>query len=190
MNNHDDSPRHGLRLIRGGRDRPAPDDGSVRVVVATADHPPFDVDGLVLEDDTYFVLGASVEIRESGESPLRVWTELHEAESADPGDAIFRPGAPPRILAVVHDLSSDPTWTEAWIANALSASLDLAGDRGFRSLGLQPLGCFHGRLAPDRFPVLLRRALEETEPRTLERIWLVGQPELFDLSSLTDTEER
>jgi hypothetical protein len=189
MNTHDDSPRHGLRLIQGGKDRPAPDDGLLRVVVAAADRPPFDVDALVFEDDTYFVLGASAEIREPTESPLRVWTELHETEAADPGDVIFRSGTPPRILAVVHDLSKDPTWTEAWVAQALSASLRLARERGFRSLGLQPLGCVHGRLSPDRFPLLLRQALEQTGPRTLERIWLVGQPELFDLSSLNDGEE-
>lgn len=188
MNTHDKTPRHGLRLIRGGLGRPAPDRGLLCVVAAAAEHPPFDVDAIVIEDDTYFVLGAAPEIREPTESPLRVWTELHETEPATPGDVILSPGTPPRMSAVVHDLSRDPTWTEEWVAQALSESLRLAGDHGFLSLGLQPLGCVHGRLAPDRFPVLLRGALEETEPRALERIWLIGEPTRFDLEVLTDEE--
>jgi len=186
MSTDHQATRRGLRLIRGGRDRSAPEDGALRVVVATAEHPPFDVDAIVIEDDTYFVLGASPEVREPTESPLRLWTELHESEPATPGEVVFRPGVPRRMSAVVHDLSQDPTWTEGWVARALSESLRLAGERGFRSLGLQPLGCVHGRLAPDRFPALLRRALEESEPRPVARIWLIGEPELFDLSSLAD----
>jgi hypothetical protein len=184
MKADDKAARRGLRLIRGGRDRSALEDGLLRVVVARADHPPFDLDAVVVEDDTYFVLGASPKVREPTESPLRVWTELHESEPATPGDVILRPGKPPRVSAVVHDLSRDPTWTEGWVTHALSASLRLAVERGFRSLGLQPLGCVHGRLAPDRFPELLRRALEEIEPGPVARIWLIGEPELFDPSLL------
>jgi hypothetical protein len=186
MKQSDDSTRHGLRLIRGGRDRERSEAGLLRVVVATDENPPFSVDALVLEDDTYFVLGASPEVREPSESPLRLWNELHDAESVAPGDAVVRAGTPSRISAVVHDLSQDPTWTEEWIVQSLGASLCLADERGFHSLGLQPLGCVHGRLAPDRLPPLIRRALDETEPKCVRRIWLIGNPELFDLSVLTD----
>ena len=182
----DDSTRHGLRLIRGGRDREQSEVGRLRVVVATQEDPPFAVDALVLEDDTYFVLGASPELREPSESPLRIWNELHDTEAVTPGEAVVRAGTPPRISAVVHDLSQDPTWTEEWIVQSLGASLGRAEERGFRSLGLQPLGCVHGRLAPDRLPLLLRRALVDAEQRGVRRIWLIGDPELFDLSVLTD----
>ena len=186
MKTGDDTTRHGLRLIRGGRDRAPSEVDLARVVVATDEHPPFAVDALVLEDDTYFVLGASPEVLEPSESPLRMWTELHESEPAVPGEAVVRAGTPLRISAVVHDLSQDPTWTEEWVVQSLIASLRLADERGFRGLGLQPLGCVHGRLAPERFPPLLRRALEDAEPRNVKRIWLIGDPGLFDLAVLTE----
>lgn len=181
MNPEDDGKRHGLRLIRGGRDRERPGGDLPRVVVSREEHPPFPVDALVLEDDTYFVLSASPEMREAADSTFRRWIELCETEPATPGEAVDRGGTPPRISAVVHDLSLDPTWDERWVVLSLTASLRLAEERGFRSLGLQPLGCVHGRLAPEHFPRLLRGALDVAELRSVRRIWLIGDPESFDL---------
>ena len=109
MKRRDDSTRRGLRLIRGGLDRTHREVDLPRVVMGPEAHPPFAVDALVLEDDTYFVLSASPEVRDPAESPLRVWNELHETEPATPGEAVVRGGTPPRISAVVHDLSLDPT---------------------------------------------------------------------------------
>lgn len=178
----DGTKRHGLRLIRGGRDQERPESDLPCVVVGREAHPPFAVDALVLEDDTYFVLSASPEVRDPAEPSLRLWSELHETEPAAPGEAIVRGGTPARISAVVHDLSQDPTWTEQWVALSLVASLRCAEEQGFRSLGLQPLGCIHGRLAPECFPPLLRAALDVAELRHLQRIWLIGDPGLFDLT--------
>lgn len=186
MNPGDDDKRHGLRLIRGGRDRERPGGDLPRVVVGLEEHPPFPVEAFVLEDDTYFVLSASPEMRETAESSFRIWNELYETEPATPGEAVDRGGTPPRISAVVHDLSLDPTWDERWVVLALAASLRLAEERGFHSLGLQPLGCVHGRLAPQRFPQLLRGALDVTELRNVRRIWLIGDPESFDLGPTSE----
>jgi hypothetical protein len=189
MKSGDESKRQGLRLIRGGRDRERPGDDPPLVVVGREESPPFPVDALVLEDDTYFVLSASPELREPSEASLQVWNELHETEPVTPGEAVIRSGTPPRISAVVHDLSLEPTWDERWVVLSLAASLRLAEERGFRSLGLQPLGCVHGRLAPERFPRLLRGALDVTELQSVRRVWLIGDPELFDLTSMGDDED-
>ena len=182
----DATKRHGLRLIRGGRDRERPESDLPCVVVSREKHPPFAVDALVLEDDTYFVLSASPEAQDPAEPSLRLWNELHETEPAAPGEAVVRGGTPPRISAVVHDLSQDPTWTEQWVALSLVASLRRAEEHGFRSLGLQPLGCIHGKLAPEFFPPLLRVALDVAEARHLQRIWLIGDPGLFDLTPVSE----
>jgi hypothetical protein len=189
MDSADQTNRRGLRLIRGGLDRAELGPEALQLVVSPETDPPFPIEAMVVEDDTYLVLGASPEVREPVESPLRLWTELHETEPADPGGAVFRPGRPPRISAVVHDLSQDPTWTEAWVVAALAASLDCVGERSYRDLGLQPLGCVHGKLKRDRFVQLLRRALRTAESSSLRRIWLVGDPRRYDLSRIDEAEE-
>jgi hypothetical protein len=126
-----------------------------------------------VEDDTYHVLSAGPEIREPAEHPIRLWTELHELEPAVAGSVIVRPGSPPRWLAVVHDLSLDPTWRENWVAAALEGVLREAARRAVSRLGLEPLGCVHGKLQPDRFASLLAAALDRVHPRTLERLWIM-----------------
>ena len=51
------APGRSLRLIRGGRHRGARCAG-LRIVAGAEDQPPFPVDAVVLEEDTYFVLSA------------------------------------------------------------------------------------------------------------------------------------
>jgi hypothetical protein len=184
MKPDDDTKRHGLRLIRGGRDQKDAASDLPLIVVSPEERLPFAVDAIVLEDDTYFVLSASPEVQEPVDPPLRLWNELHETEPVSPGEAVVRGGVPPRISAVVHDLALDPTWNEEWVEMSLDASLRLAEKSGFRSLGLQPLGCVHGRLVPGRFLPLLRRVLGDANLRSVQRIWLIGDPESFDLASM------
>jgi hypothetical protein len=145
----------------------------VRVVVAPRSQPPFEVDALALEDDTYHVLSASPDYREPKEHPIRLWTEVHEQEPAEPGSVIVKAGTPPRLLAVVHDLSQEPTWREAWVVATLEGVLREAERQAITHLGLEPLGGVHGRLRPERFAALLREALETVRPQRLERVWLM-----------------
>jgi hypothetical protein len=166
MNDETSDQKRGLHAV--------PDPGrTVRVVVAPRSSPPFDVDAHALEDDTYFVLSAGTEIRETPEHPIRLWTELQNVEPAEPGSVIVKAGSPMRLLAVVHDLSRDPTWREDWVAAALEAVLREAEQRKIRRLGLEPLGCVHGRLRPDRFATLLSAALDRVRPQVLERVWVM-----------------
>ncbi len=163
-------PKRRLRLIRGGRDDGAR--AGIPVTVAPADRPPFEIDALVVEDDTYLVLGADPEVREPAEHPLRVWQAVHDFEPLAPGTLTVRPGRPPRLLAIVHDLAADPTWREDWVASALGEVLRYAERTGVRSLAVPPLGAVHGRLPVERFAALLRDALAVGPAQSLERIWL------------------
>ena len=48
--------------------------GTVRIHVACEDRPPFEVDAIAIEDDTYSVLSADPTFHESTEHPIRTWT--------------------------------------------------------------------------------------------------------------------
>ena len=163
--------RSALRLIRGGLD-PELTLGSTRLVVAPRHLPPFAVDAVVEEVDTYLVLSADPEVRPPRESLIQVWTEVHEAQPIAPGSVVVRRGQPLGLLAVVHDLARDPTWNEAWIVDALHEVLRRAEERRLTSLALPLLGRVHGRLPLDRCLELSRSAVERSAPACLERLWL------------------
>jgi hypothetical protein len=167
--------RRGLRLVPGGRPEGARL-GRVEITVAPENRPPHAVDARVVEDDTYMVLGADPEFRPRAEHPVRLWTELKGLEPTPPGSVIIREEHPLRMLAVVHDLSLDPTWNESWVSEALEEVLREAERRDLRSLALPPLGGVHGKLPAERFVALLRSAAERIGPAHLERLWLVARP--------------
>lgn len=151
----------------------APEGGSIPWAVAPREVPPFAVDAVVEEEDTYLVLSADPTVREPEEPLLEVLTEVHEAEPLEPGSIVVREGEPLRLLAVVHALDEEPTWREEWIAEALRGVFREAGRRRLRSVGLPLLGTVHGRLAIGRSLELILRALDETRPGGLERLWLM-----------------
>lgn len=173
-----DDTRRGLRVIRGGR--ASEPRTTLRIAGATEDRPPFPVDAVVLEEDTYFVLSTDPRLREPAEHPIRIWTELHEVEPALPGSVVVRRGQAGRMLAVVHDLSQNPTWRKEWVASALTEVLRLVLERRIRGLGLWLLGAVYGKLGADGFMALLREALEQARPASLERLWLICPPRHLD----------
>lgn len=155
-----------LRLVkRSPRDRGG-------VTVAPYYQPPFPIQGLVLEEDTWFALSSSPRIQETQEHPIRVMTDAWEAKPAVPGSVLVRDEHPFRILAVVHDLSSDPTWQVGWIELALRNSLEVARQRGIQSLGIEPLGTIHGRFPVEEFDALLARVVKEDPAPALE-LWRI-----------------
>jgi hypothetical protein len=162
-----------LRLIQGGRSSRAAQ-GVVHVVMAPREQPPFAVDALVVEEDTYLVLSADPRTGEPHpDHPIRVMTSLLEVEPRDPGSIMVRDRFPLEFAAIVHDLDQEPSWREEWVIRALDRALLEAERRHLRSIGLEMLGAIHGRLERPRFLQLLRQALQRIDPRRLERIWLI-----------------
>ena len=143
------------------------------IEVLVAPERPRAADAVVEEEDTYLVLSADPEVREPGVARLRTFHEAYTAEPAQPGSVVVGDGAPTRLLAVVHDLSHDPSWREEWVAAALRAVITEADSRKVRSLAMPPLGRVHGSLPRERFVVLLRSTLQAGAPRSLEQICLV-----------------
>lgn len=147
--------------------------GSVRLFVAPREWPPFLADALVEEEDTYLVLSADPEVQETWQEPGELMAELLKTKPAIPGSVIVKEGRPLSILAIVHDLSRDPSWKEEWVVSALDGILREAQRRKLRSLALPLLATLHGSLDRQRFLSLLREALERSSPENLARLWLV-----------------
>jgi len=164
-----------LTVIRGGLVR-STWLGRVKVVAAPKDHPPFPVEAMVFEEDTFLVLSSDPTVRDPKVPLVRILTRLMETQPETPGTVLVKGGVPIRLLAVVHDLNEDPSWREEWIAAALARIFQNSERRGFHSLALPLLGTMHGRLGKDRALALLTRHLTERPPARLRRIWLVVPP--------------
>lgn len=147
---------------------------SPSIIAAPAEHAPdLTVDAVVIEDDTYLVLGSEPVARRASESPQRLLERAAVAQPATPGSVVVRRGTPLRLHAVVHDLSLDPSWREAWVAEALGAVFQEVEVRRLRALSLPPLGSQHGTLSLGRFARLLAASLRRQSPGHLEAVWLV-----------------
>lgn len=147
---------------------------SLRIIVSPADpDPPFALDAVVIEDDTFRVLGAHPVAKERYEDVGRLLERAADAEPDVPGSVRVRDGVPLVFHAIVHDLELEPTWREGWVADALQRILGEADRRGLKTLSLPVLGSIHGSLEPRRFAQLLRVALLGVGPTRLERVWLV-----------------
>lgn len=125
------------------------------------------LDLLVFEEDTYLVLSASTEIRETIEHPIHLFTALHEQEPAKVGSIFEKKGTPSRLLVVVLDLAAEPPTNEDVIRDALVQVFARAKVLGAQSIGLQLLGAQH-RVLP--IAVALRVLFEVLEKRPLDRV--------------------
>lgn len=104
---------------------------------------------------------------------------LDELESAalravgePPGSVVVRAGRPLMLLAIVHDLGRDPSWTEEWILSATRAALRAARQRGLTRVAMPLLGTVHGRVQPARAARLLAEALCADPGSHPERLWI------------------
>lgn len=169
------SSERDFKLLRGGAERERVV-GGVRLVASPPHRPPFPVEAIVAEEDTYLVLSAAPELRLLAEHPVRVMTAAHDVEPRAPGSVIVRSNRPLELLAVVHDLSREPSCEEEWVIAALEEIFRQSERLQLRSLALPLLGAVHGVLEPTHCAELLLAVLVAAEPEKLERIWLVVAP--------------
>lgn len=161
-----------LRLIQGGYPRKM-SLGSVRIVAAPEDRPPFQVDAVAFEEDTLLVLSADPQVRDPYKHLMQVMTQVIETRPETPGSVLVKGKSPLHLLAIVHDLNQEPSWREEWIASALDGIFREAESRKLRSIALPFLGTLHGSLEKQRFVVLLRGVLERISANHLKRLWLI-----------------
>jgi hypothetical protein len=181
--------RPNLRVIQGAYPRRIPH-GSMEIVAAPERLAPFSVDAVVMEEDTFCVLGADRTVRDPEEPLMKIKTRLLETAPKPTGTVVVRNGRPVRLLAIVHDFNRDPSWREEWIAEAMLASLTEADERQLESIAVPFLGAVYGRLGRRRVLELLRAALDRFTPKHLKRLWVVvpggTDPSLLDLLTVAN----
>ena len=150
--------------------------GSFSIVASPEKRPPFKVDAVAVEEDTFLVMSADRMVRDSKEPLMKVMTRVIETQPKTPGSVVVKGGTPLRLLAIVHDLNEDPSWREGWITKALGGIFREAERRNLGSIAIPFLGTLHGSLDKQRFLVLLRSAVERISPNHLKRLWLVVPP--------------
>jgi len=161
-----------LRLIPGGYPREI-SHGSVRIVATPKDRPPFPVDAVAFEEDTFLIMSADPEVRDPNEPLVRLMTRVIETPPETPGSVLVKGKRPLHLLAIVHDLNQEPSWKEEWIVSALDGIFKEAESRRLKSIALPFLGTLHGSLEKERFVILLGCALERMSAKHLKRLWLV-----------------
>jgi hypothetical protein len=147
--------------------------GPYAIIAAPTTKPPFPVNAVVEEEDTFLVLSAETRVRKREGSLLEIMTNVIESRPEIPGTVLIRGKKPLRLLAIVHDLNQDPTWKEAWIKSALNRVFQGLERRKLQSIALSLLGTHHSTLDKERFVEMLRHVLEKISPSYLQRIWLV-----------------
>jgi len=154
-----------------------------QVTACPADDPPFQVDAVAMEDDTYTVLSADPEFRMSTESREAVIAETRNSRPHKLGEVIVKQGRPCWMLAIVHDLAKEPSWTVKSVRKALRNVFLTAENEKFRAIAIPPLGTKHGTLKHERYVELFNEALSRSSRRFPEKIWFVV-PEDFSAQAV------
>ena len=134
---------------------------------------PFKVDAIAIEDDTHMVLSSDPTFKIAHGSLKQASAMATSARAQELGSVVVESGRPARFLAIVHDLSKEPTWTENSVRQSITNVFREAENRKLKAIAIPPLGAKHGTLEGDRFIELLRTVLTEAKLRYVERVWLV-----------------
>ena len=174
-----EEPGSKFKVIQGGR-RSGVSFGSVRITAGPEERPPFPVEAVVFEEDTFLVLSADWKKIESEDHPVVILTEAFGMDPEKPGRVVVYEGSPLRFLAVIHDLDQEPSWREEWVGEALENIFQEVERRRLQSIALPFLGTQHGSLEKSRFLGLLRDFLKRSRFSHPLRIWLVMPGDLED----------
>jgi O-acetyl-ADP-ribose deacetylase (regulator of RNase III) len=162
---------------------PSPRIIRTRITARAEGDAPFDVEAAAFEEDTYTVLSATPEFRVPRESLEQAMAAAGASEPFALGAVVVRPGAPLRFLAVVHDLSLDPSWTEDSVSRAMVNVMKEADARALKAIAVPPLGTKYGTLDHRRCVELFIAAIAEANLHSVERVWFVV-PESFSPAAL------
>ena len=164
--------RRGFELIRGSFPLRI-QIGSLTIVASLEKSPPFKVDAMAVEEDTFLVLSADRRVRHVREPLIKVMTRVISTQPRRPGSVIVQERTPLRLLAIIHDFNEEPSWREDWVTSALEEIFHEAEMRKLRSIGIPFLGTLHGTMEKGRFLVLLRSSIESVFLHHVKQLWLV-----------------
>ncbi|MBW1997893.1 MAG: hypothetical protein JRJ29_07995 [Deltaproteobacteria bacterium] len=160
--------------------------GRYLVVAASLERPPFRIDGVVVEEDTFLVMSAPPVVKEVKDPLMKIKTRLIETRPERPGSLLVKGESPCRFLAIIYDFNQETICKEEWIEECLARVLRETDRRGFQSIGLPLMGTGYGLVGIDRFVAILKKSLAESPPAGLERIWLItsGRTGVKDLGMI------
>jgi len=148
----------------------------IRIAVAPKETPPFPVEAIAFEEDTFLVMSADPTVRDPKIPLIRIMANLMETRPRAPGTVLVQGNSPVRLLAIIHDFNEDPSSKEEWIQKAFLGIFEAAERLNLRSMALPLLGTVHGSLDRDRAVQLLAGELVRHALRDLDHLWLVVPP--------------
>ncbi len=146
----------------------------IKLLAAPRKYPPGKIDALVFEEDAFLIMSDEPEHVPPATHPIRLMHEMADFIPEIPGSVVVKGKNPIRMLAVVHDVSLDPTWKEEWIEKSIHAVFQKAEALKIKTLGLPLLGTKHGKLDHHRFTELLARCLTSRKFNFLRLLWLIA----------------
>lgn len=136
---------------------------------------PFDIQAVVIEEDTAMVLSADTTIRIYDEHPIRLMTSLLDQPPELPGTIVTRGRSPYCFYAIVHDFDQDPSFREDWVASAIELALGKCVDLGIQGLATQMLGSTYGTQPADRFLDLVTKHLSNQRLEFPRQVLILDQ---------------
>ena len=164
--------RPALRVLKGGLASELTWKG-MRIAVAPKEAPPFPVEAIAFEEDTFLVMSADPTVRDPKIPLIRIMSDLIETRPRAPGTVLVQGPSPVRLLAIIHDFNEDPSWKEEWIEKAYQGLFETAERLRLRSLALPLMGTAHGSLSKDRSVQFLTESLIHRPLHDLLFLWLV-----------------
>jgi hypothetical protein len=105
---------------------------------------PFDIQALLIEEDTAMILSADTNVQIYDEHPIRLMTSLLDHKPESPGSIVTRGESPYCFYAIVHDFDQYPSFKEDWVSSAIELALGKCADLRIQSLAMQVLGSTYG----------------------------------------------
>ncbi len=134
-------------------------------------------DAVVIEQDTYQLLGVGTILDEPETGIKSLAQEIEDQEPLTPGEVLVTDTKPVKLTAIVYDIEQEPICSASWVKLALEKILYVTADRSLNTLRLPMLGCTYGNITPLTFIKLLRDTLRANPQDQLKRIILIGVEE-------------
>ena len=166
------TPKSFLRVLKGGLTSEMNWKG-IRIVLAPKEAPPFPVEAIAFEEDTFLVMSADPTVRDPKIPMVRIMSNLMETRPREPGTVFVQGSFPVRLLAIIHDFNQDPSWREEWLEKALHGIFEATERLKLRSLALPLIGTVHGSVDKDRSVQFLAQGLRRRALHDLLFLWLV-----------------
>lgn len=163
----------GFKVIEGGLQRSIHFSG-IHIVASPLEFPPFSVEALAFEEDTFLVMGADPAHAEEAAHPLRLMAQLADLRPETPGTVIAKGNNPIQLLAIVHDVENIPTWREKWVKKALYGIFEIAEKRYIKTLGLPLIGTQYGTMDTNLCAGIIGSILSQQPVRYLKKIWIIA----------------